>query len=128
MNVNNINQVSSHPNRSETVVENGKKGRVESQEISNSSQNTVKVSRSELEDALEKANKIGQLLDRRLSFDIDEETNKVIVSVIDDNTGEIVRQIPPEEMLRIASHLKQLQVLNDRVIGAAKSIILSLRC
>jgi len=86
------------------------------------------VTREQLHSAVAQANKIGELLDKRLSFDIDRKTNKVIVKVVDKSTGNVVRVIPPEEMLRMAAHLKQLKVLNDRVIGAAESVILDHKC
>ena len=67
---------------------------------------------------------IGELLDKRLSFNIDMKKNKVIVKIVDKSTGNVVRVIPPGEMLRMAAHLKQLKVLNDKVIDAAESVIL----
>jgi flagellar protein FlaG len=96
----------------------------------NSSMKIVEVSREEnvtkrqLNSAVAQANKVGELLDKRLSFDIDSKTNKVIVKVVDKSTGNVVRVLPPEEMLRMAAHLKKLKVLNDKVIGAAESVIL----
>jgi flagellar protein FlaG len=42
---------------------------------------------------------------RNLEFRIDENTGKVVVSVLDTATGEVVRQIPGDEVLRLAQHL-----------------------
>ena len=36
----------------------------------------------------------------KLSFRVDEATNEVVVSVIDPETKDVIRQIPPEELLR----------------------------
>ena len=83
-----------------------------------------KVSPEQLHSAVAQANMIGEFLDKRLSFNIDVKMNKVVVKIVDKNTGEIVRVVPPEEMLRMLAHLKQLKVLNDKVIGAAESVIL----
>ena len=77
-----------------------------------------------LHSAVAQANMIGELLDKRLSFNIDMKKNKVIVKIVDKSTGNVVRVIPPGEMLRMAAHLKQLKVLNDKVIDAAESVIL----
>ena len=82
------------------------------------------VTKRQLNSAVAQANKIGELLDKRLSFDIDSKTNKVIVKVVDISTGNVVRVLPPREMLKMAAHLKQLKLLNDKVIGAAESVIL----
>jgi flagellar protein FlaG len=39
---------------------------------------------------------------RHLRFHVDEASGTVVVSVMDDATGERIRQIPSEEMLRLA--------------------------
>ena len=82
------------------------------------------VPKKELHSAVLQANKIGELLDKRISFDIDRKTNKVIVKIMDKSTGNVLRVVPPVEMLRMAAHLNKLKVLNDKVIGAAESVIL----
>jgi flagellar protein FlaG len=86
-------------------------------------QNT-EVPRAELDNAIDQANEIGQLLNRKLNFSIDDATEKVVVKVVDEESGEVVRQVPANEMLRISAHLKQLQSMNDRVMSAVKSVIL----
>lgn len=51
-----------------------------------------------------------------LSFSIDDATGKTVVKVSDANTGEIIRQIPSEELLDIARSLDKLQgmLLRDK--------------
>lgn len=44
-----------------------------------------------------------------LSFSIDDSTGKSIVRITDRSTGEMVRQIPSEEMLDIARSIDKLQ-------------------
>ncbi|QDX81330.1 hypothetical protein B9N43_08795 [Denitratisoma sp. DHT3] len=44
-----------------------------------------------------------------LSFSIDDESGKTIVKVSDAQTGEMIRQIPSEEMLELARSLDKLQ-------------------
>lgn len=44
-----------------------------------------------------------------LKFRQDEETNAIVVEVVDQNTGETLRQIPDETMLHLASSLGSLQ-------------------
>lgn len=43
-----------------------------------------------------------------LEFSIDEELERTIVKVVDRETGDTVRQIPPEEILALARHLAAL--------------------
>lgn len=44
-----------------------------------------------------------------LRFEIDEVTNRVVTKVIDKETGELIRQMPTEEVLRFARALDRLQ-------------------
>lgn len=43
----------------------------------------------------------------KISFKVDDDTNKVIVKVIDAETGEEVRQIPSEELVDIAKNVER---------------------
>jgi flagellar protein FlaG len=55
-----------------------------------------------LDRAVEKINT--SLLDQSVGvrFEIDSETDQVVVKVVDRNSGELIRQMPSEEVLRIA--------------------------
>ncbi len=44
-----------------------------------------------------------------LRFEIDDVTNRVVTKVIDKETGELIRQMPTEEVLRFARALDRLQ-------------------
>lgn len=46
-----------------------------------------------------------------LNFSIDDSTGKTIVRITDGETGEMIRQIPSEEMLEIARSLDKMQGL-----------------
>lgn len=94
----------------------------------NSTQKESNVTPGQLHSAVAQANMLGELLDKRLSFNIDMKTNKAVVKIVDKSTGNVVRVIPPEKMIKMLAHLKQLKVLNDRVIGAAESVILDHEC
>ncbi|GBD95717.1 MAG TPA: flagellar protein FlaG [Nitrospirae bacterium] len=129
MEVNNINPVKIKPDRPEPLVSiaNTRKVKQESRETTVTNERSATVSKTDLERAVESANETGQLLKRKLNFSVDEATEKLVVKVIDEESGEVVRQIPANEMLRIAAHLKQFQEMNDRVMSAVKSIILDVR-
>jgi flagellar protein FlaG len=125
MDVNSINPVKVSLERPEPVVT--KKGREKSQESADTSDKTAAVSQAELDKAIDYANESGKLLKRRLNFAIDDSTEKVVVKVVDEESGKIIRQVPATEMLRISAHLRQLREMNDRVMGAVKSAILDVR-
>ncbi|MDW8258975.1 MAG: flagellar protein FlaG [Gammaproteobacteria bacterium] len=42
---------------------------------------------------------------RNLRFQVDERSGRVVVQVIDAENGTVIRQIPPEEVLRLAREL-----------------------
>lgn len=44
----------------------------------------------------------------QLQFHVDDATGRVVAEVVDRETGEIVRQVPPEHVLRIAMYVKML--------------------
>ncbi len=46
-----------------------------------------------------------------VQFEIDSTTNRVVTKIVDKANGEIIRQIPTEEVVRIADALAQLQGL-----------------
>ncbi|MHB1417071.1 MAG: flagellar protein FlaG [Chloroflexota bacterium] len=53
--------------------------------------------------------------DTRLSFEQDEQTGKTLIKVSDAKTGEVLRQVPPEELLRLAAVLqRQMGLLVDK--------------
>jgi flagellar protein FlaG len=49
-----------------------------------------------------------QSMGRNLSFSVDETTGYHVVRVINPNTGELVRQLPSEELLKIARDFQRL--------------------
>ncbi|MEQ8662361.1 MAG: flagellar protein FlaG [Gammaproteobacteria bacterium] len=53
---------------------------------------------SAVKDITEKA----QNLQRSLQFHVDEDSGRTIITVIDKQTEEVIRQIPPEEVLSLA--------------------------
>jgi flagellar protein FlaG len=55
-----------------------------------------------LEAAVSKLNDYVQSIRRTLSFSIEESTGRTVISVYDAETEELIRQIPPEETLKLA--------------------------
>ena len=55
-----------------------------------------------------------KLMNRTIRLEIDRELNTVVAKIIDRDTGEVIRQIPPEELLRIAKNLEQAGILLNR--------------
>lgn len=52
-----------------------------------------------------------QNLQRDLSFSVDDSSGEVVVRVVDGESGKVVRQIPSEELLRLAERLDEMRSL-----------------
>jgi len=48
---------------------------------------------------------------QNLQFSLDDETGKTVVRVVDAENGEVIRQIPSEELMAIAKSIGQMQGL-----------------
>lgn len=76
---------------------------------------------AETERAISDVGEFLQTLNRHLSFSVDDKSERTIVSVVDQSSGDVIRQIPSEEILRIAEKIKDLQ--ND--VGSAVGILVN---
>lgn len=66
--------------------------------------NQVKAAAAEIQDFF-------QSVKRNLEFSVDESSGKVVVKVIASDSGEVVRQIPNEEVLKLAESLSDASSL-----------------
>jgi flagellar protein FlaG len=60
----------------------------------------------DVKQAVSYLNEYVQSLRRDLSFSVDEKSGHTIVRVVDSNTGELIRQIPAEEMVAVSRALR----------------------
>jgi flagellar protein FlaG len=88
--------------------------------ISNQERNAVKDEQSleKEQDLREQLEKVKTRLNEKLSsmdvglkFQVNKDLNKVVVSVVQRETGKVIRQVPPEEMLKLAENLQQMSGL-----------------
>jgi flagellar protein FlaG len=45
---------------------------------------------------------------RELKFSIDEDSGRAVVQVMDSETGEMIRQLPSEEILAVSRHIREV--------------------
>ena len=64
---------------------------------------------ADVKQAVSRLNDYVQNLRRDVQFRVDKDSNRVIVSVVNSESGEVIRQIPSEEVLAVARSLDQLQ-------------------
>ena len=69
------------------------------------------VNREQLKAAVKSVREYIQPTNDALEFSLNDETDQVIVKIIDRNTKEVIRQMPSEEMIAIAKALDSLKGL-----------------
>lgn len=75
------------------------------------SQPDPRETRRTLEESTQRLNQQMKRNNRELTFSVDDLANKVVVTVKNRETGEIVRQIPSEVALRVAHNLDDMKGL-----------------
>ncbi|MCU4121072.1 flagellar protein FlaG [Variovorax sp. N23] len=65
----------------------------------------------QVESAVRAVNAALEIRSIGIQFEIDKDTDKVIVKVVDRNTGEVIRQVPNEEVVRIAKVMGEMSGL-----------------
>jgi len=70
-------------------------------------QERQKLSRVERERIVEQMNDFISSINKGLSFRVDEESGRDVVTIYEAETGDIIRQIPDEEMLEILRRLRE---------------------
>ncbi len=75
------------------------------------------VSQAELQQAVDVVNQAVALEQRSLSFSIDDTSGRSVIKVVDFATDELIKQIPTEELLKVAQDIKRLQDEMGQSIG-----------
>ncbi len=73
------------------------------------------VDTADISETVTEINDIIRSVQRDLAFNIDEDSGRTIIRVIDSESGELIRQIPSEDFLAIATHLRGFR--EDTVSG-----------
>lgn len=68
-------------------------------------------SREPVEDAVIAIQSFVQSIRRDLNFTLDDSSGRVVVKVTDGASGEVIRQLPSEEALRLAESLEEVRSL-----------------
>ena len=67
-----------------------------------------KVQNDILKKSIEELNKKFDMLNSQLKIEFDKDTNMKVVKIIDNQTKEVIRQIPPETVLKIAKYIDEV--------------------
>ena len=80
---------------------------VGSEDISDTQATRVETATS----AVEKFKTVVQDLQRNLDFSVDDSSGQVVVKVMDGDSGQLIRQIPAEDLLRLSERLEDMRSL-----------------
>ncbi|HHY13195.1 MAG TPA: flagellar protein FlaG [Thermoanaerobacterales bacterium] len=61
-----------------------------------------------LQDSIEALNKTVEVIDKKYEFFIHKESERAVVRVLERATGEVINQIPPEEVLNIIAKIRDI--------------------
>jgi len=75
----------------------------------NFSAESIEKLRERLERTIESLNVDLKLSETNLSFAVDKISDRVLVSVVNEDTGETVRQVPAEAILKVAHNIEALK-------------------
>ena len=66
------------------------------------------LSKAEIDTAVLELNRSMKLMGTKLEFSVDSITKRPVVTVVDAETHEVIRQIPSEEMLKVSQRITEL--------------------
>ncbi len=70
-----------------------------------------------LSSAVENANKLMSIASYHMQFKIDEHSERVQVTLIDDRSDEVIRQIPADQMLELSAKIKEMLDTFQKMVG-----------
>ena len=70
-----------------------------------------------IESDVNEINDFVQTRNHQLNFSIDEKSERAVVKVTDSDSGEVIRQIPSEDVLALSERIKELQTDVGSAVG-----------
>ena len=75
-------------------------------QVSVPEQSGGEVNKKELDQALTRVREVFQMADSRVEFSIDPDLDRVVVRILDGESGTVIRQIPQQEVIDLAKRLE----------------------
>ncbi len=66
------------------------------------------ISKQQTEKYLKELLHLTSIFDRELRFSVNRELNQVVVKVIDSHTDKVIKEIPPEDIIRLHAKMKEV--------------------
>ncbi len=78
----------------------------------------LETSKRQTEEAAQELQRLSDMVNgNKLQFSVNKELDRVIISVVDSSTNEVIKQIPSEDLQRIQIHMKHvIGLLFDEII------------
>lgn len=67
----------------------------------------LKVLHADIQKIVEDLQKVGNAFNRRLDFEVNQESGQVIVRVLNSETGELIKVLPPDELQLLHLRIKE---------------------
>jgi flagellar protein FlaG len=91
-----------------TMIDKSVKAAVASSDAQGNHQEHIK---EQVNNALKNINNFFQMSKRTMQFTLNEDTGRMVVEIKDEKTGEVIRQIPSEDVLQLEKKLDEFQGL-----------------
>jgi flagellar protein FlaG len=95
-------------NSSENIKSNNEKANKQTASLQEKNKYNQKELEKEVKESVKDVNEIVNQVKEGLSFQIHEDTEELMVQVIDVNTEEVIKELPPEEMLDLKARIHEM--------------------
>ena len=96
-----------------TTSENIQADRAKAKELAQQAAQNIQVVREAAKDL----NEFAQKIQTNLNFSVDEASGRSVITVIDTQTGEVIRQIPAKEVLAVANLIRESTASDVEKVG-----------
>lgn len=63
---------------------------------------------NEVVDAINSVEESLRIFTQKVNFSVDKDTGRFLIKVIDSESGDVIREIPPERVLKISQQIKEI--------------------
>ncbi len=68
----------------------------------------LQLTKENIDNLVDTLNSAAKTVNERVSFSFHDKTNRVIIKFINGDTNEVIREIPPKEMIKLLEHMHEL--------------------
>jgi flagellar protein FlaG len=85
--------------------------------VSSSGKEERMISQEEINKILDEINKFISLFNTRITFEVDDITGRIILKIVEMGSDKVIRQIPPEELLKVSRKIAELigLIIDERI-------------